>query len=218
MHAVNNTRVRLMPKLTGVSTEIWGPKAWGFLHAISFRYPEENASKQKRLSVYQLLTSLEKLLPCERCRKHFAVYMKDTSTGIAGASSRHLRNRLSFATWMVDFHNAVNKRLGKPEMTFEEVEDVYSGDYVCPAEPPDKKSIMADLCDEEETYASKLKVPFTTSHAPYTPLLLWMVVIGMICALIAVVMRWKTASSRKNKELMAFMSAMIALDDNRRMH
>ena len=58
-----------MSKLTGVSTEIWGPKAWGFLHAVTFRYPEENASKQKRISAYQLLVSLERLLGyAEVCR------------------------------------------------------------------------------------------------------------------------------------------------------
>lgn len=208
-----------MSKLTGVSTEIWGPKAWGFLHAVTFRYPEENTSKQKRTSAYQLLVSLERLLPCERCRKHFVAYMKDSSTGINGASSRHLQNRISFATWMVNFHNAVNNRLGKPNMTFEEVEDIYSGDYVCPAEPPDKKSVMADLCDEEpesDIHMNELNVS-TASQTWHMPVILWIMVIVMICVLIAVVMRWKTVSSRKNTELMALMSAaLIAVNSDKR--
>ena len=221
IRAVNNT-LRPMSKLTGVSTEIWGPKAWGFLHAVTFRYPEENVSKQKRLSAYQLLVSLERLLPCERCRKHFVAYMKDPSTGINGASSRHLRNRFSFSTWMVNFHNAVNERLGKPVMMFEEVEDIYSGDYVCPSEPPDKKSVMADLCDDEDV-DSNIRINelnelnmSTLNQKWHTPVILWIIVIVMICVLIAVVMRWKTVSSRKNRELMALMSAaMIAVNSNK---
>lgn len=211
-----------MSKLTGVSTEIWGPKAWGFLHAVTFRYPEENASKQKRVSAYQLLVSLEQLLPCERCRKHFVAYMKDPSTGINGTLSRHLQNRLSFATWVVNLHNAVNERLGKPVMTFEEVEDIYSGDYVCPAEPPDKKSIMADLCDDEDKdtesniQINELNVS-TPSQTWYIPVILWIVVIVMICVLISVVVRWKTVSYRKNTELMALMSAaVIAVNSDKR--
>ena len=100
------------------------------------------------------------------------------------------------------------------------MEDIYSGDYVCPAEPPDKKSIMADLCDDEDIESNiqinELNMS-TPSQTWYIPVILWIVVIVMICVLIAVVVRWKTASYRKNTELMALMSAaVIAVNSDKR--
>lgn len=181
-----------MPELTGVSTEIWGPKAWGFLHAVTFRYPEDEASKQKREAAFHMLSSLTHILPCERCRKHFRQYMSDSSTGIKSAKSPHLANRRAFAKWMVSFHNAVNVRLSKPVMRFEDVEDAYSGDYVCPPEP-DSNSIIEDLCSRERTPVERdLKV-----H----PAAMWCAVISALCIVVFLVARWKGETAKRERLL-----------------
>ena len=137
-----------IPKLTGVSTEVWGPKAWGFLHAIAFSYPADPTPNEKE-SVYNLICSLEQLLPCKRCRKHYAEYMKGTSQGISSSTSDHLSSGNKLSRWLVELHNHINVRLNKPIVEFDKVALLYSGDYICPPEsvPRPRGSLLADLCD-----------------------------------------------------------------------
>ena len=118
-----------------ISADVWGPQAWGFLHAVSFRYAEHDATQEERLAVYNLLTSLKKLLPCPRCRIHFTAYIEDPELGITGTCSPFLKNRDSFSRWLVDFHNEVNIRLDKKVVSYDEVHQSYFGDDVCPSVP-----------------------------------------------------------------------------------
>lgn len=134
-------------KLTGISTEVWGPKAWSFLHAISFRYPER-AQVADREAAYRLLRALEVLLPCPRCRGHMRDYLNGKD-GLVSSQSPHLDGRASFSKWLVEFHNGVNSRLGKTRVEYEHVEPLYRGDYVCPPEPPPRQSLLADLCADQ---------------------------------------------------------------------
>lgn len=122
--------------LSGVSTEVWGPCAWKFMHAISFRYPTPSPSAEQRQSAYDFLASLKQLLPCVKCRHHFTTYFDDPVDGIAGVGSAHLQDRQHLSRWLVALHNDVNRRLDKPQMAYSEVAKQYAGDYVCPASKP----------------------------------------------------------------------------------
>lgn len=122
-------------KISGVSTEVWGPCAWKFLHAITFRYPE-TPTMDERAAMYNLLSSLQLVLPCTKCRKHFAEYLSDPVTGIANPDSQHLANRVAVSEWMVGLHNDVNRRLQKPVIAFDNVKQGYAGNYVCPPDVP----------------------------------------------------------------------------------
>lgn len=133
-----------MPDLTGVSTEIWGPKAWGFLHAITFRYPEKDADLEDRRALFEFLVSLKRLIPCTVCRAHYTSYIDDRNVGIRGTCSVHLENRAAAARWMYDLHNAVNERLGKQQVDFASVEMEYSGTHVCPAPRAPADVVQAD--------------------------------------------------------------------------
>ena len=123
-------------ELSGVSTEIWGPAAWRFMHAISFRYPIEHPGPVHKESMYDFLKSLRHLLPCTKCRQHFSAYFDHPSHGVGGPTSKYLDNRNSLTRWMVDLHNDVNHRLKKPQMDFEDVAAQYAGDNVCPPSAP----------------------------------------------------------------------------------
>lgn len=54
-------------------------------------------------------------LPCEECREHMTKYLKENSPGDAE----------NMFTWSWKFHNAVNSRLGKGEMSIEEAQGLY---------------------------------------------------------------------------------------------
>lgn len=105
---VANNRTKKM------KTSVWGPSAWRFLHAISFAFPDK-PSLEDREAAKSLLQSLTRLLPCEDCKTHFAKNLANTNLDAV------VQSKASFASWLVDFHNAVNMRLGKSNVDFETV-------------------------------------------------------------------------------------------------
>lgn len=74
----------------------WGSHIWATIHVL--------ALKADKINFITFLDSLENLLPCKKCRDHFKEYTKKNPF-----KSSHL----SAFAWTVEFHNAVNKRLGK---------------------------------------------------------------------------------------------------------
>lgn len=104
--------------LKKIKTNIWGPSAWTFLHAVSFAYPEEPTEEHKRAAL-NLFESLKFLLPCGECCSHYCtVFDKD-------AFLRALENRDKFSKWVVDFHNSVNLRLRKPVFSYKDAKEKF---------------------------------------------------------------------------------------------
>jgi len=118
----------------------WGPRAWGFLHACCYRYPESPTAQDKD-HFHGFLANLGHVLPCPICRTHFQNFFKK-AVGGQGAKARIFENRRNLANFMVDCHNDVNKRSNKPVKPYHEVERMY-GTYVNPVKaPPSPTSVM----------------------------------------------------------------------------
>jgi hypothetical protein len=108
----------------------WGPSAWAFIHAITFSYPEHPTDHHRKMA-FSFLMSLTALLPCGRCRVHF--HQELSKEGITDFNHPVFQTRLSFSRFMVDVHNAVNRRLGKDEVSYKEVMRSHSeSDTTCP--------------------------------------------------------------------------------------
>jgi len=103
----------------GIHTNFWGPGAWAFLHSITFNYPEYPSSTEQHI-MQQFFHSLKNILPCEQCRTHFTQTIEQTMP-----IEPHLNSRDALTRWLVQFHNTVNKRLGKPIMPYETVKAKY---------------------------------------------------------------------------------------------
>ena len=77
-----------------------------------------NQVKEQQEAAEQFFTSLQYLLPCERCKQHFAENLKtlpiDTSS------------KEALTKWIVEFHNIVNESLGKPKLNYEDVAKQYA--------------------------------------------------------------------------------------------
>ena len=95
----------------------WGPAAWKFLHTATFNYPEHPTRKDKE-NYGAFFRALGPVLPCVKCRVHFAEHFKQYPID--------LKDRESLARWLVQVHNAVNRAGGKNEYTFEEAQALYS--------------------------------------------------------------------------------------------
>lgn len=90
---------------------VWGSHAWSFLHCVVMTYPvRPSATKQKEMT--EFLMHFGKVLPCKLCRSNFVNYV--ARHPIRAATRIQLRN------WIIDLHNAVNERLGKPVLSREE--------------------------------------------------------------------------------------------------
>jgi hypothetical protein len=94
----------------------WGFIYWGYFHASAMSYRGKNFTpvESKNITTYQTLTF--QMLPCPACRFHALSYV-----------SKHPMNFKTgdeFWVYMVDFHNAVNQRTKKLQVSYVEAEDL----------------------------------------------------------------------------------------------
>ena len=101
-----------------VPKEAWGPALWSALHAMSFAYPLHANAAQKR-GALEWLGSVGPLLPCPSCASNWHVETAELSN--ASDRERILRGRDSLSRYLVEVHNRVNRRIGKPPRGYESV-------------------------------------------------------------------------------------------------
>ena len=100
----------------GMSSNLWGPPLWHYLHTISFNYPVSPTTQHKK-DYYNLMVNIGKTLPCKFCRDNFMKNFEQVPL-----NNYSLKNRNTFSRWMYRFHSHINKMLGKPtNIKYEEV-------------------------------------------------------------------------------------------------
>lgn len=101
--------------------DIWGPKFWFVLHTSSFRYPKSPTDEDKKYMKQFLYSMANLTLPCPICRHHMKKYLSDPENGLDEA----LNDGQEYVKFIWKFHNSVNIRTGKPEMSFSDFKDLY---------------------------------------------------------------------------------------------
>jgi len=96
----------------------FGPHYWYMLHNMSLNY-QMNPTRVARQKMRAFVEVLPYLLPCRNCSEHAKEFMASADLDKA------LTNRKTLFTFMWNFHNHVNKRLGKPQMSFKDALDLY---------------------------------------------------------------------------------------------
>lgn len=91
----------------------WGPSCWHFLHSVSLSYPLTPTEDEKK-HMYNFFHALKHVLPCVTCKVDFAQMLEDDPI------ERHLQSRQALSRWLVDKHNAVNLKTGKPILSYED--------------------------------------------------------------------------------------------------
>jgi len=89
----------------GEKTRIWGSPLWKLLHAIG-SYSGTAADKlriDEKRELHWLISHLEMVVPCKECRAHIIKYR----------TTIKLPETNEAAQYFWDFHEAVNKNLGK---------------------------------------------------------------------------------------------------------
>ena len=91
----------------GILTSIWGPSLWHSLHAISFNYPV-NPTSQNKKDYRDFVLNLQNVLPCGKCRENLKKNFKTLPF-----TMDKMKNRETFSRYIYELHEVVNTMLGK---------------------------------------------------------------------------------------------------------
>lgn len=91
-------------------TKVWGPMGWMTLHSISICYPEEPTSNDKQI-LQEFMNAFGGSITCAYCRQHFVQMFSDYKSKVPS----WLNSRRDLFLAVCRMHNAVNKRLDKPQ-------------------------------------------------------------------------------------------------------
>jgi len=102
--------------------DVWGPHYWFFLHTVAESYPATPNETTKR-KYYDLIQNMPLFLPVPEMGNTM-IEMLDRYP-----VTPYLDTRDSFIRWVHFFHNAYNRRLGKPELSLPESLAIYRDQY-----------------------------------------------------------------------------------------
>jgi hypothetical protein len=105
------------------SKTYWGPRVWRLFHLLA-----NISDRRDVISVWrQLLRVSAVTLPCDKCRAHFIAYVRDhpilTIRDPSRTTGPYVRETLKEN--LRTFHNDVNRRLGKPQISKEQYSELY---------------------------------------------------------------------------------------------
>jgi hypothetical protein len=95
--------------------EHWGQYLWGFIHSITIIDSENNEInniKMNNIKVKYILKELIKCIPCDKCKDTYKKHLYLLE-------SLDLTKNMVLFYWSVDLHNEVNRKLNKPELSYE---------------------------------------------------------------------------------------------------
>ena len=98
-----------------IKPAIWGPELWKYLHIISLNYPE-NPTYMDINNYNEFYKYLAFTIPCDNCKHHYKKYITNNPP--------NLTSKNDLVVWTIEFHNSVNKRIGKPTYTIDEAMDL----------------------------------------------------------------------------------------------
>lgn len=93
-----------------------GPGLWYSIHSITAnaKTPEE------KKDAIRYIRNLQSNFPCGECKIHFGNYLSTHSP-----ESTLNGNEESLFLWSFNFHNAVNHRLKKPQVSYEDAKKIF---------------------------------------------------------------------------------------------
>lgn len=104
------------------SPEVFGPPFWFTIHNGVAKYPD-NPSPDTQNRMKNLILALPIIIPCIECREHATANIEKNKDRLDEITA----NRTSLFNFFVDFHNMINKFTNKPEISYEQALDMYTG-------------------------------------------------------------------------------------------
>ena len=103
-----------MPSADAVQMDpnVWGPPMWDMLFTLAFKTPQTEVEK-----LQTIFALLEKVIPCQHCRRSYTLYRKQVRPTISIRSGEID----SAAMWLWTIHDMVNQKLGKICIDFDKL-------------------------------------------------------------------------------------------------
>jgi hypothetical protein len=112
------------------------------MHSVTFTYPEKPTQDDKD-RVKAFFAIMPFFLPCSVCGMHFVKEQTDMPL-----TEEVLSSMDTLSHWLVDVHNSVNRRLKKPELSYETIKKFYFEDATDdPRKYPVKKDVIVYPAD-----------------------------------------------------------------------
>jgi len=93
---------------------------WLVLHTMSFNYPVQPTTEQKR-QYRDYILHLQYVLPCGKCRTNLKKNLRKLPLKWS-----HMDSRATFSRYVYDLHETINQMLGKKSgLTYEAVKEQY---------------------------------------------------------------------------------------------
>lgn len=90
------------------------------MHFASFRFPE-SPTMQQSAAAARWIEDLAHMLPCPTCAEHWTEYVSQNPPSAF--------NRRTLSRYVFDAHNAVNRRIGKRQLSWETARRMYAPEY-----------------------------------------------------------------------------------------
>lgn len=104
----------------GMMTSVWGPVVWHMLHTMSFNYPVNPTTKDKK-KFREFILLLVHVLPCKHCRINLEKNLKQLPLTLDKMESRD-----TFSRYIYELHEIVNHMLKKESgLTYCDVRERY---------------------------------------------------------------------------------------------
>lgn len=101
-------------------SSVWGPAMWHYLHTMSFNYPVNPTTEDKR-NYKCFVLNLRYVLPCKYCRMNLKTNFKQLPL-----KNSDMENRETFSRYIYELHELVNRMLDKKSnLTYCEVRERY---------------------------------------------------------------------------------------------
>ena len=117
------------PSIPTFDTSLWGQQTWTALHIASVFAPHNLALWNN------LLVALQNDLPCPDCRAHYNQWLRNHPFRVVSGLpiQRMIRQRpwakqTTILSWLLNLHNDINSRLGRPVWNEQQVIERYGGD------------------------------------------------------------------------------------------
>lgn len=107
------------PKKGSSRPEVFGPFHWYMLHNGAGHLPD-TLSPIAIKRIIGFIDGIPEFTPCEKCSEHSRFFIESSKHRI-----QNFKTRDDVFSFFNDFHNYVNKRLGKPEVSLETAKQMW---------------------------------------------------------------------------------------------
>lgn len=101
----------------------WGPAFWYTLHNGAAKYPKKASEIHKKL-MKNFILGIPIMLPCQACKMHAFEYIQKAE--LDGILDNVVSTKIELFKWFVDFHNDVNIRYNKKQISYQQAWDKYN--------------------------------------------------------------------------------------------